>query len=41
MFEIEDPRNALSHFQQHLDLFRSDKGPDLLLFQHMEWMSTQ
>lgn len=41
LFIQNDPRDAISQFQKHVNIFRSRGGDSKLLFEHYAWMAKQ
>ncbi|XP_069942864.1 trafficking protein particle complex subunit 11 isoform X3 [Cherax quadricarinatus] len=40
-FALNLPRDAISQFRRHIDLFRQRTGPKELIFEHYAWLSKQ
>lgn len=40
-FALNQPRDAISQFNTHVDRFRLRTGPAELLFEHYMWLSKQ
>lgn len=41
LFQQNDPRDAVSQFQKHVNIFRSKEYDDKLLFEYYAWMGKQ
>lgn len=40
-FTLNQPRDAISQFNTHVDRFRAKSGPHELIFEHYAWLSKQ